>query len=81
MTTAAITPMFSTTRPSTQIGNYQLFILTVGLYANFLNIKEYLRQFTKLFNIITISETWINPEKGMDFELDGYEMNYKNREN
>lgn len=52
-----------------------------SLYANFLNIKEYLRQFTKTFNIIAISETWIDPEKGTDFEYDGYELNFKNREN
>ncbi len=45
-----------------------------SLYANFHNIKHYLGQFTKPFNIIAISETWINRERGMDFELEGYEM-------
>jgi len=24
--------------------------------------------------MIAISETWINAEKGLDFELDGYEL-------
>lgn len=46
-----------------------------SLYANFNNIKEYLKQFTKPFTIIAISETWINSDKGMNFELEGYEVN------
>lgn len=50
-----------------------------SLYANFLNIKEYLRQFKNPFNIIAISETWISIDKGVDFEMDGYELNYNNR--
>ena len=50
-----------------------------SLYANFHNIKYYLRQFSQPFNIIAISETWINSERGMDFELDGYGMICKNR--
>ena len=37
-----------------------------SMYANFNNIKHYLSQ--QPFNIIAISETWINTEKGMDFE-------------
>ena len=37
--------------------------------------------FTNPFNIIAISETWINNEKDIDFELDGYELRYKNRPN
>lgn len=45
-----------------------------SLYANFNNIKDYLHRFSEPFNIIAISETWINSEKGMDFELDGYEL-------
>ena len=44
------------------------------MYANFDNIKHYLSQFKQPFNIIAISETWINTEKGMDFEIDGYEL-------
>lgn len=51
------------------------------LNANFLNIKEYLHQFRKPFIVIAISETWLNPEKGVDFELEGYEMSYINRRN
>ncbi len=51
-----------------------------SLYANFHNIKHYLGQFPQSFNIIAISETWINSERGMDFELEGYEMVCKNRE-
>lgn len=52
-----------------------------SLYANFNNIKNYLHTFYKPFNIIAISETWIDTEKGIDFELDGYELRYKNRQN
>jgi len=52
-----------------------------SLYANFNNIKEYLKQFIKPFTIIAISETWINVDKGMNFELEGYEVNYVNRKN
>lgn len=52
-----------------------------SLYANFNNIKEYLRQFIKPFKIIAISETWINADKGMDFELEGYEFHCVNRKN
>ncbi len=51
------------------------------MYANFSNIKDYLSKFTKPFKIIAISEMWINDDKGMDFELDGYELNYINRKN
>ncbi|KAL7374674.1 hypothetical protein ABVT39_005135 [Epinephelus coioides] len=52
-----------------------------SMYANFSNIKDYLCQFIKPFNIIAISETRINVDKGVDFELDGYELSYINREN
>ena len=52
-----------------------------SMYANFHNIKHYLSQFKQPFNIIAISETWINSEKGMDFELDGYELTCINRVN
>ena len=27
------------------------------------------------------SETWLNSEKGVDFDLNGYELNHMNREN
>lgn len=52
-----------------------------SLYANFSNIKEYLQTFLQPFSIIAISETWINTEKGLDFELDGYKFMYNNRLN
>ena len=44
-----------------------IHFISRSLYANFHNIKEYLRQFSQPFNIIAISETCINPEKGVDF--------------
>ena len=50
-----------------------------SLYANFKSIKDYLNKFKKPFNIIALSETWLCPEKGFDFELNGYEFNYMNR--
>lgn len=52
-----------------------------SLYANFINIKEYLKQFHQQFSIIAISETWIKSEKGADFEINGYELNFKSRAN
>ena len=52
-----------------------------SMYANFQSIKYYLSHFSHPFNIIAISETWFNNDKGTDFEMDGYEMTYKNREN
>ena len=53
-----------------------------SLYANFGKIDQYLKQFTKPFNIIAVSETWLNQEKGLDnLELYGYELNYRNRAN
>ena len=52
-----------------------------SMYTNFNNIKEYVNKFTQPFNIIAISETWINTDKGIDFELNGYELRYNNRKN
>ena len=52
-----------------------------SLYANFSNIKEYLQTFSQSFSIIAVSETWINTEKGMDFELEGYELRNIDRRN
>ena len=51
------------------------------MYANFNLIKEYLYQFQQTFSIIAISETWITEDKGIDFELEGYELRYINRQN
>lgn len=60
---------------------YLLSTLTVEvymliLYAN--SIREYLGQLKKIY-IIAISETSINTEKCVDFEIDGYKLNYANR--
>lgn len=52
-----------------------------SMYANFTKIKEYLCQYTQPFNIIGISETWISSDKGVDFDLEGYEFMYINRQN
>ena len=50
-----------------------------NLYANFQNVKEYLWKFKNPFNIIAISETWINLERGDDFSLLGYNFHCVNR--
>lgn len=42
-----------------------------SLNATCNNIKDYLHVFLQQFSIVTISEMWINTEKGIDFELDG----------
>ena len=51
------------------------------MYANYHNIIDYLKLFTQHFNIILISETWFSEEKGMNFEMEGYELLYMNRRN
>lgn len=33
----------------------------------------------KKIKVIAISETWLNSEMEMDFQLEGYECNFKNR--
>lgn len=52
-----------------------------SLYANFASIKDYVNQFKQSFNIVAISETWINAEKGVDFELEGFEFVHMARQN
>ena len=52
-----------------------------SMYANFNSIQNYLRKFDNPFNIIAISETWFSEERGVNFELEGYELNYTNRIN
>lgn len=52
-----------------------------SLYANFQQIKEYLEKFPESFSVTAISETWIKNSKGADFQLHGYELEFRNREN
>lgn len=52
-----------------------------SLYKNFDFIKEYLQQFSCPFSVIAITETWFNIEKGIHFDLNGYELRYMNRQN
>lgn len=52
-----------------------------SMYANFNTIKEYLQQLLHPFSIIAVSETWFNDDKGIDFELNDYNLNYVNRTN
>ena len=51
-----------------------------SLYKNFSKTKEYLSKLQK-FNIIAISETWLDGEKASDMGLDGYELFTMNRVN
>lgn len=39
-----------------------------SLYSNFHKMKDYSAQFNTPFSIIAITETWLNIEKGVDFE-------------
>lgn len=48
---------------------------------NFQQIKEYLEKFPESFSVTAISETWIKNSKGADFQLHGYELKFRNREN
>lgn len=52
-----------------------------SLYAHFSTLKEYLQTFSHPFNIVALTETWLNTALDFDFELDGYEFRYLNREN
>ena len=56
-----------------------LHINARSLYKNFENIKNYLMNFSKPFNIIALTETWGDEDKGMLFELEGYKFLYLNR--
>ena len=50
-----------------------------SLYANFEQIKDFLMDFKTPFEIVALSETWINENKGMDFHLVGYNLINVNR--
>lgn len=52
-----------------------------SMYANFNSIQDQLSNYKKPFNIVAISETWVDPDRGIDFPLKSYELNYKNWEN
>lgn len=62
--------------------DYKMFIIHFkSLYANFHNIRQYLSKFVYPFSVTAISEPWINMEKGVDFKIDRYELNFMNRKN
>ncbi|XP_061906913.1 uncharacterized protein LOC133652321 isoform X1 [Entelurus aequoreus] len=52
-----------------------------SLYANYNNIKNFLEHINEPFKVIAVTETWIDDKKGIDFDLEGYELNYINRTN
>lgn len=51
------------------------------MYANFNQLKEFLQQFKQPFGFVLVSGTWFNDNKGIHFDMDGYNLNYINREN
>ena len=51
-----------------------------SLNCNFTKIKDYLNQFT-MFDVVAISETWLDEEKETDVRLEGYELYTTNRLN
>lgn len=52
-----------------------------SLYANFDHIKSYLKQLSKPFSVILITETWMHNDREMDFSIEGYEFISLNRRN
>ena len=64
-------------------GNLSIIHFNIrSLYANFDQMQDYLSSFDKPFNIIAVSEIWIiEHKKGMDFHLEGYNLECKNRIN
>jgi ASC-1-like (ASCH) protein len=52
-----------------------------SLYANFTSIRDYVDTFSQPLNIIAISETWLNEDRELDFDMDSYELSYINRQN
>lgn len=52
-----------------------------SLYTNFNYIKNYLHVFRHAFDIIAVTETWINTEKENNFELEGYSFVNVNQQN
>ena len=52
-----------------------------SMYTNFGKIQDHLNKYKNPFNIIAITETWFDLDRGTDFPLKGYELIYKNREN
>ena len=64
-------------------GNLSIIHFNIrSLYANYDQMQDYLSSFDKPFNIIAVSEIWINEhKKGMDFHLEGYNLECKNRIN
>lgn len=49
-----------------------------SLYTKLGKIKDYLSKFRK-FNVVAVSETWLDDEKVDDMKLDGYELFTTNR--
>ena len=66
------------------IGDKEFSIIHVNcrsLSANFEQLINFIGSVRKKFDIIAISETWLNSEPAVDFSLPGYNMYTVNREN
>lgn len=47
-----------------------------SLHASLTKINLYLNTFRSKFKLITLSDTWLNQEKGIDFHVESYELHY-----
>lgn len=58
---------------------FQLFILTVEVFMQvlikFVNTRTYSSQFT----VIALSKTWMNEDRGVEFDLEGFNFFYTSR--
>ena len=64
-----------------EMGDSALSVLHVNsrsLYTKLEDFKDYLCKFKK-FNVIAVTETWLNETKQNDMQLDGYELFTTNR--
>lgn len=52
-----------------------------SMYTNYNEIQDYLQTFKYPFSVIAISETWFNENKGINFEMEDYDLTYTNRQN
>lgn len=52
-----------------------------SMYSNYSEIRDYLESFVHPFSVIQISETWFNDDKGINFAINDYDLNYINRQN
>uniref|UniRef100_A0A8C6MEW6 Reverse transcriptase domain-containing protein n=1 Tax=Nothobranchius furzeri TaxID=105023 RepID=A0A8C6MEW6_NOTFU len=65
---------------SVDLGHFSLIHINCrSLYVSFDQINAYMKTFKHQFEVIALSETWLNEEKGTDFDMVGYHLFYTNR--